>query len=93
MTLEDFVLTLNTAQMDIEIHLLDSHLQDVVKTALLHDSDEPIDEWLDVHFKEYKNVEIIDICPWLKYDSIYNDLQMADEKIADTSKINLTLMF
>lgn len=92
MTLEDFVLNLNTSRMDICIHLFDSHIQDLVKTATLCDSDDDIEAWLDTYFKDYKNLEIIDICPFLNSHKTYTNLSMCEDK-EDTSVINFTLIF
>lgn len=91
MTLEDFVCTLNTAQMDIVIHLFHSHEQYELKVATLVDSDDN-DKWLDLHFSEYKNSEIIDICPWLKKDKVYSDTAMCDIDDVDVSSIHFTVM-
>lgn len=84
MTLEEFVLALNTAQMDICIHLFNSSMQYIIHTATLLDSDDDLEQWLDLHFKEYKKAEVIDICPWLSREMVSNE--------ENTSIIQFTLM-
>lgn len=84
MTLKEFVLALNTAQMDICIHLFDSSIQSIIHTATLLDSDDDLEQWLDLHFNEYKKAEVIDICPWLNRDMDSNE--------KNTSIIQFSLM-
>lgn len=84
MTVEEFVLALNTAQMDICVHLFDSSMQESLNSATLLDSDDDLEQWLELHFKEYKKAEVIDICPWLSREPISNE--------KDTSTIQFTLM-